>query len=247
LLNHRRLRAAERRPLRQTVVAEALIGLTVFGLAAVITSSQPALEPQFIQAKASSAVPLIDAPAADLQQTLSIRPNLPGRNLIVVDVFNTRRPPPGPIIGVDIALRSSSTKPGPSVAAQPLGDGHWTVPVEIAVGGKTAVQVTVRRLRLPDVTSRFSWTVKEPVIARRAALVSNASISQPLQLAGLILMALVAFGWLAWLGWPHTARGKALRQAGRTPPGALKAGSPAPTSAMGGELELAELIHTGAD
>src|SRR5207253_1092525 len=58
LVNTRRLHRADRpQASRRTVVAEAVVALAVLGLAAVLTSGQPAREPQFVAVSAARTAP----------------------------------------------------------------------------------------------------------------------------------------------------------------------------------------------
>ena len=93
---------------RRTVLAEALAALGVLALAAVLTSGQPAMEPQLVRSTTRAADGLVDRKVADLQETVSIRPNRPGPNVVLVDVFNTRRPAPSPVRQVVVSLTSAS-------------------------------------------------------------------------------------------------------------------------------------------
>src|SRR5258706_467046 len=49
-------------------------------------------------------VPEVRGQAADLVDTLTVRPNLPGRNVFSITVADTRRPAPAPIIGLSLRL-----------------------------------------------------------------------------------------------------------------------------------------------
>src|ERR1700712_3782664 len=64
-------------------------------MSALLTSGQPAREPQLVRYAADRAVPVVNGAAADLQETLAVKPNLPGANVVLVGVFDTRRPSPG--------------------------------------------------------------------------------------------------------------------------------------------------------
>ena len=188
LANHRYLRRGSASRVVRTIVGEASVGLVIFALAAVLTSSQPALEPQFVRPAAASATPFLDGPAADLQQTMSVRPNQPGRNLVLLEIFNTRRPAPGPIVDLAVSLRDSTGRLGATVTAQRLSDTRWSVPVTLASPGSIELQVTVRRTGLSDVTSRFRWSVRDPASTQRPTLLSNAPFNPPLAIVGLTLM-----------------------------------------------------------
>jgi copper transport protein len=154
--------------------------------AALLTSAQPAREPQFVRDSAPPVVAATDAGVADLQETLAVRPNLPGRNLVLVDVFDTRRPAPAPISAVTVAVDG-----GPAVAAQQLGGGGWSVPVVIGSSGSRRLHVSVVRVGMPVAAHDYRWTVRGGPLARRAT-VSNAPIAGPLRVAAGSLAAGIA-------------------------------------------------------
>ena len=105
LVNTVRLRRRSRRSTpRRTVLAEAAAAVGVLALAAVLTSGQPAMEPQLVQSTTRATDGLVDRKVADLQEAVSIRPNRPGPNIVLVDVFDTRRPAPSPVRGVVVSL-----------------------------------------------------------------------------------------------------------------------------------------------
>ena len=115
---------------------------------------------------------------ADLQVGAGVSPNEPGRSLALVDVYDTRRPAPGPVTGVDVAFGSSAPR-----AAVPLGDGHWSAPVTVARPGAASLRVTVHRAGRGDVRTNLHWTVGGGP-ARHGVVVSQAPLRTPLLLLG---------------------------------------------------------------
>ena len=191
LANHLRVRG--RRDLeapRASLTAEALVAVTVLAATAVLTSGQPATEPQLVRDAVAGTPGPVAGQVADLQEVVGLRPNRPGRSLAVVDVFDTRRPAPAPVHGVDVTLPGG--RPAPATA---LADGHWSVPVVLPHAGATTVTVTVHRPGLPDVTSTTAWTVAAGP-RTSAPLVSDAPLAGPLRRAAGALAALVALAWL---------------------------------------------------
>ncbi|MET3805064.1 copper transport protein [Nakamurella sp. UYEF19] len=179
-------------PRAALVRAEAIGAVVVLLLAAVLTGSQPAMEPQFIASPVAPTVPLIDLGVADLQETLAVRPNVPGSNVVLVDVFDVRRPALAPIRAVLVEIGSDETTLGAPVTASPLEQGHWSVVATLSRPGRIAVRVTVQRPGLLDVTTRYSWTVGGAPAVRPAA-VSNAPLAGPLaDIALALLLLLVA-------------------------------------------------------
>jgi copper transport protein len=196
LLNHFRLRRVTGPLLsRRILIGEAALAVLVLGLAAAITSGQPALEPQLVRDPAARVVPIQDARVADLQQALAVRPNRPGQNLVLVDVFDTRRPAPAPIHRVTVNLiDADGTDSGPLVAAQ-LADGRWSAPVALNGSGLSRITVTVQRQGLPDAVHAYRWAVGGAPTADRSALVSTSPIRKELLMSWFVVLFLVTAGW----------------------------------------------------
>ena len=171
-----------------TIIAEAASAAVILALAAVLTSSQPALEPQYLRPASAAPAPVLEVAAADLQQTLAVRPDQAGPNLALLEIFNTRRPAPAPITQVTVQLLAPAQPPGAPVAAQQLTDGRWSVPLDLPTSGSTHLRVTVHRAGLPDVTSRFGFAVVgAPVAGQRPILISQTSLKSWFTRAGVLL------------------------------------------------------------
>ena len=198
LVNTLRLRRRQPRSTpRRTVLAEAVAAVGVLALAAVLTSGQPAMEPQLVRSTSRAPDGLVDRKVADLQETLSIRPNRPGANVVLVDVFDTRRPAPSPVRQVVVSLTSASGQEGPSLRAEPLPDGRWSVNTDLASTGAVKVHVTAMRRGLPDTTTTYGWTVGGAPSPTRPAVVSTAPVGPLLRLAAALLaLALLGAGLL---------------------------------------------------
>lgn len=185
LLNHVRLRRnATPAKMRRSLLAECAAVLVVLGLAATLTSGQPAREPKFISI-AASVVPVVDGGVADLQEALAVRPNQPGRNAILVDVFDTRRPSPAPVRSVTVTVLGLDGSRSRPIQAQSVVDGRWSAPAEIASQGRVHLLVEVSRPGLPVATRTFSWTVGGTVTATRRATISMAPIHSALRTSAL--------------------------------------------------------------
>jgi copper transport protein len=194
---------------RRALLAEAAGAASVLLLAAVLTSAQPAQEPQLVRTAGPVTVRVMDGQAADLQETLAIRPNRPGRNVVVLGVYDTRRPAPGPINGVSVTiapLRGASTSP---IAAERLADRQWSVPVTLGASGPTPIRVAVQRTGFADATSDFSWTVGAVPAAMRPTVVSQAPIGRALEVAAVALAVLVLYAWLMAGYWRRSRRHRA--------------------------------------
>jgi copper transport protein len=196
LLNHFRLRRGSGPLLnRRTLIGEATLSVVVLGLAAVITSGQPALEPQLVKDPAAKVVPVQDARVADLQQTLAVRPNLPGQNLVLVDVFDTRRPAPAPIRRVTVGLIDADGTDSGAVPAEQLADGRWSAPVMLNGTGLSRVTVTVQRAGLPDAVHAYRWAVGGASATDRSVLVSTSPIRKELLMIWFLVMIVLTAGW----------------------------------------------------
>ncbi|MDT4931193.1 MAG: copper transport protein [Pseudonocardiales bacterium] len=196
LVNTRPLHSRRFSISRRTVLAEAGLAMVVLALAAVLTSGQPAREPQFVAARTLATVGIVDGGVADLQESLAIRPNQPGRNVVVVEVFNTRRPEPAPVRRVLVSIVGLDSRQTAPVAAAKLADGRWSVAANLDSPGRTQIRVTVQRVGLPDATHAYPWVVGGGPTPLPATL-SNAPLAGPLAATAGILVALLAMAWAA--------------------------------------------------
>ncbi len=190
LVNHLRLRhdPVDRLP-RHTVPTEAAAIVGVVLLTAVLISGQPATEPGLVRPTHAADAGPVNRQVEDLQIAAGLRPNRVGRSVVVVDVFDTRRPSPAPITGVEVSVGAA-----PAVVTTSIGDGHWSSPVAVTSPGRTALLVTVHREHLPDVTGRFGWTV-DPGVVPRPVLVSQAPLGPWLRGAAVLGVLLLLLGW----------------------------------------------------
>ncbi|MDX6257356.1 MAG: copper transport protein [Frankiales bacterium] len=164
------------------LVPEAVVAATVLAASALLTSGQPAREPQLVRYAGEQVVPVADAAAADLQETLTLKPNLPGANVLLVGVFDTRRPSPGRVVAVDVVVGNS----GPAasrLSLTPLADGNWSAPASLVEPGAVDLTVTVHRQGLPDARAGYRWVVGGAPDQTRRAIISTAPLATPLRLA----------------------------------------------------------------
>jgi copper transport protein len=199
-------RPGTRIPVRGLAVEAVTLAIAI-ALAGALASAGPANGPRFAGtssaaggtgSRALTVVPQVSGQVADLVDTVAIRPNLPGRNVVTVVVNDTRRPPLGPITGVSVVLRS----PEGGQHVHPVvrtSDGGWAVTVDDIQGaGEWTVSVTVARDGLPPVTDPHQWVVGSGAAAA-VPVVSAASLAPAtVWLAGIIaVLACVAGGiWL---------------------------------------------------
>ena len=198
LINHRRLRRRAAPLPARTVTAEAIAAVVVLFLAALLTGGQPAMEPEFVRA-ADSVVPLRDGAASDLQETLAIRPNVPGQNVILIGAADTRRPAPAPIGGVLVSVIDTTGRTGDPIAATRLAGGQWSVTTNLDGTGQFDVVVTVQRPGMADVSATYPWTLSGPARSADQVIVSTAPLGDVLRLLSLLLLLVAAGGFVGFV------------------------------------------------
>jgi copper transport protein len=194
----RRLRRAAGEPSTRRLTAEAAVLAAVLVLAGAIAAAGPARGPRF-PTTTIAAVPQVSGQAADLVDTVTVRPNRPGRNIVSIAVEDTRRPAPAPVTGVSLLLRG----PDGSQAVYPVtrGQDGWTVAVDdIRSSGDWTLSVTVLRDGLPPTTDAHRWPVPAGAESTNPVLLSSAPLQPAIGwlavLLGLCLAALAA-----WYGY----------------------------------------------
>jgi copper transport protein len=161
------------RRLRRSLPLEAVGGLIVVLLGAALGATAPARGPQFGPRPARSPA-VITSSAADLIVRTSLEPNRPGRNLLAVDVLNTRRPAPAPITQVTVRLQNAE---GRLVKLTNVTDSHWDGGGVNLTSGDLVVVVTVERPGRPATEASLPWTVNGPDIWRQPTVLSSARVA----------------------------------------------------------------------
>ena len=184
-------RRGERATPRRAVLVEAVAAVGILALAGVLTSAQPAMEPQLVQATTSAASTIVDGTVADLQEEVSISPNRPGPGVVLVGVYDTRRPALAPVSEIRVSLIGPAVRGEPH-SAEKLGNGKWSVSTRLVDAGPVQVEVLVRRSGLPDATRSFTWTIGGAQVHTRSAVVSTAPIGGVLERAAAVLSLLLA-------------------------------------------------------
>jgi copper transport protein len=195
----RHLRRSGRPVPRRGLIAEAAVLAGVLVLAGTLAAAGPARGPRFPVASRIATVPEVSGQVADLMDSVTIRPNRPGRNVVTVTVADTRRPAPGPVTGVSVQL----TSPDGTQIVHPVTRtaDNWTVAVdEIRASGQWRVAVTVMRDGLSPVTDTHSWAVAQPQTGPVATVVSTAPLQPAIGtlaglLAGAVSVAALVFGY----------------------------------------------------
>ena len=189
LVNTVRLRRRHPRSTpRRTVLAEAVAALGVLALAAVLTSGQPArVEPQLVRDPSRVPDRLVDGKVADLQEALSIRPNQPGPNVVLVDVFDTRRPAPSPVRQVLVSVTAAGGNTGRYLPAPSRWrtDGGPSTPTSAWTGPRHGPRSPRCAEGCPTPPAPYRWTVGGAPEQTRPAVVSTAPLRPVLRAAAL--------------------------------------------------------------
>ncbi len=195
--SHRRLRGVRPGVSPRRLAVEALLLLGAVAGGATLAAAAPAQGLRFQPLQVAAGSQTVAIQAGDLVESLVISPNVVGRNFVTVGVFDTRRPAPAPIEGVQVSL----TSPRPGVAAitgtaQRSGSAGWVLPVpEIDTAGTWQVGVTVHRRGMPDTVSATPWSVAGRTSGTATRLISQARVAP---FAGLVAVALCVGLALAW-------------------------------------------------
>jgi len=189
-------RGYERSGSDRRIGREAIAGALVLAAVAVLSSSVPANDSTWSPSVSADARQLAVV-HDDIQLGLSIAPNVPGQNLILIDAGSTRRPVPAAIDRVLARIAPLDMDVAPStVVVEPTDrPGEYQIPTTaFAVPGDYEVAVVVRRAGMPDITTAFKWTVASPPGAR-GVTVSDTGIDRYASALGL-LGALLVLGVL---------------------------------------------------
>ncbi len=153
---------------------EGLLVVGALGAAAVLAASAPASGPRW--AVAHPPALLVGGNAGDLVETVRVKPDRPGANFVSVDVFDSRRPAPGPVRSVEVTLRgpTGSTQSAPAVTA---GGSTWLVAGSQLTAGVWHIGVRASRSGLPDATASYRWVVPDPA-ARQVTGVAAAPLTR---------------------------------------------------------------------
>jgi copper transport protein len=192
IFSHRRTRddggAGRSRRLRLSIAAEAGTAVFIIVLAAALASSPPARGPQFDPAP-DPAPSAMTTNAADLIVRVALRPNLPGRNLLTVDVLNTRLPSPGAVRDVRVELRRpGDATPRLVVAVHGVEQQTWDGgSVDLLSAGELSVAVVVDRVGVPSTRAQLPWTVNPDRPPAHPTVVSTMPIAPLADIAAAVI------------------------------------------------------------
>ena len=218
----------------RSLVAEGGAATMALALAAVLAAGQPAIGPGLVVDPAAAFEPTTSAFAEDLQEQVSIQPNRPGPNIVVVTVSSTRRPDPAPVVGVSVSLQASGSGWRAVGTGERSAPGQWSIPVTLTGAGRASATVTVTRVGRAPTVLPLPWVVAQSVPSE--PVVSLASVQGWLRGAaaalGLaLLLAWVVGGLRSWRRrrTPATLSVAALLAAPVGPPVRAPAGEPVAT------------------
>jgi len=195
LVNHRRLRDPRAGTVpHRTIRAEALAVAGLLAVTALLIAGQPATEPQLADIGPSPSKGPAARQVGDLEQSISLRPNRPGPSVVLLDVFDRRRPAPAPISQVTVRVGDDDLG-----LAQPLRDGHWSAQVPDLRGGPIRISVTVSRPGAAPVTASYRWVVAGAT-PPRDTVISRAVLLQPLRALAVALATISSALGLVLLG-----------------------------------------------
>jgi copper transport protein len=212
-------------PLRVALTVEAIAALTVLAAAATLASAQPATGR--IWSPSQPVIPLASATAGGLVETMQVAPNRPGRNFLTIDVFDSRRPAPGPISAVVVTLTGPDGQRNASAPAVDQGAGRWLVVTDaMSQPGAWRVALTVARTGLAPVDQSYRWVVTDPGLTTRQVVISDQPLKPVLDRAA---GGLAAVSLLLALGVPVYRRGRRSRRS--APPSGAAAAQVSPPNA----------------
>jgi hypothetical protein len=214
-LRHARLIRSSRaeldlpRRVRRSLPAEVAGGLVLIVLGATLGATVPARGPQF-GPKPVMSPSTVTSTSEDLIIRVSLQPNRPGRNLLAVDVLNTRRPAPAPIGNVTVTIQPQASQGQPTqspsaatvVKTSRVTESRWDGgAVNLGLGSLT-VGVAVARPNYVPARAVMPWSVNGPDVWRQPVVLSTAHVAPivngaaiaivVLTLAALVVSTLVA-------------------------------------------------------
>jgi len=183
------------------LLAEAGAAILIFFASGLLTAAPPARGPEFDPPQAIERPPSsLTLSADDVLVTLTIRPNKPGLNILVVDAVNTRRPPPAEIARVLVRLKYTGQDLGAqTLILEPETASRYRLSTNtLSLAGAWEAQVVVRRQGMEDSIAGFNWQVESlaPAAPPRPVVISNASIETTLTLlaVGVISLTVLVSG-----------------------------------------------------
>lgn len=178
----------------RTVWLEAVAALLVVLGGAALATAAPAVGERFEPAEvapATGASQKVD----DLLVRLTIGPSRPGRNLIRVELIDSRRPAPASAVSAQVVITDAAGS-SVSTAGGPPHDGVIDLPaVDIAAPGPLRVRVEVDRPSHPLDPVEFEWVVEAAPAVRAPTVLSDDSLAPWCVAAALIVLLGATVTW----------------------------------------------------
>jgi copper transport protein len=154
--------AAPRAPLRRLLAVEAVVGVLLLLVVAVLAESPPAPQ-RMTDAAAPAATVTRTGSAADLVVSVSMTPNGPGVATFTVLATSTRRPPPAPIddVALEIATEGATT----SVPLAQIAPGRYLGTGDLDAGSPVRLAAVVHRAGT-RLAVAVGWSVTPPAAAQ---------------------------------------------------------------------------------
>jgi copper transport protein len=162
---------------KPAVRVEMALLLAVLVMTAGLVSTHQASGPLWRPADTSAAQTSSSATVDDLVETVSVRPNLPGRNFVAVNVFDTRRPAPAPVEGVMVTLRGPTGTAVTRTAERAGPNSYLLATDDLVTSGQWEITTTAIRPQLTPASGRISWAVPPGVVVSRRPVVSQAELT----------------------------------------------------------------------
>ncbi len=178
--------------IRWSVVELGALGIVVLA-GSIMATSGPGIGREFLRAEGTAAPDAAAVLADDLLVQVRAIPGLPGPNTLEFRVSDTRRPSPGPVTGIDVAVdvvdQISTT------TLMPNAEGFAFMENVDLPTGTTAVTAGVTRESWP--TARADLEVSAQVVPYvHEPIVSSAPMMLPFRLVGLVLvLSAFVLGW----------------------------------------------------
>jgi copper transport protein len=168
-----------RRPRATTpaVRIEMALLLGVLVMTAGLVSTHQASGPLWRPVNPSDAQTSSSATVDDLVQTVSVRPNLPGRNFVAVNVFDTRRPAPAPVESVMVTLRGPTGSTVTRPASRAGLNSYLLATDDFVAGGQWEITTTAVRPQLAPASGVITWAMPPGAVVTRRPVVSQSQLT----------------------------------------------------------------------
>jgi copper transport protein len=193
---------------RKRVAVEVSAAVGLFLLAALMGSSAPARGPAFRHRDPAPSSSVVQV--NDLLVKLSVKPNVPGKNLLSIAPVSTRRPSPGVVTGAMVKVGGSDGDTT-TIELAPGVDGEFRLGWEIDRSGPLPIEARLARDGLPDVVARFTWVVGDGS-PTTPSVYSSRALGPILRQASVLVLSVTGVG----AAWCWRARRRTRRRAAST-------------------------------